>query len=85
MQEERKKYGEAFRGIADIFCGSTSGKGASSRDRNEVCCMEEVAKAVGEKKEVWKRIEKIKDRGGSRMRGCYTCMAEEESSTESCG
>jgi len=61
-------------GIADVLCGRASGKGASSRYRNEVWCMEVVAKAVGEKKEVWKRIEKIKDRGGSRMQGCYTCM-----------
>ena len=50
-------------GIADVLCGRASGKGASSRYRNEVWCMEVVAKAVGEKKEVWKRIEKMKDRG----------------------
>ena len=34
-----------------------------SRDRNQEWWTEEVAKAVGEKKEVQKRMEKIKDRG----------------------
>ena len=43
------KYGEAFRGIAGVLCGRTSGKGASSSDRNLVWWTEEVAKAVGEK------------------------------------
>ena len=60
--EEWKKYGEAFRGIIAVLCGRTSGKGASSRDRNQVWWTEEVAEAVGEK-EVWKRIEKNKDGG----------------------
>ena len=52
LQEEWKKYGEAFRGIAEVLCGRTSGKGASSRDRNQVWWTEEVAKAFGEKKEI---------------------------------
>ena len=52
LEEECKKYGEAFRGIAEVLCGRTSGKGASSRDRNQVRWTEEVVKAVGEKKEV---------------------------------
>ena len=63
LAKEWKKYREAFRGIAEVLCGRTSGKGASSRNRILVWCMEEVAKAVGEK-EVWKRIEKIKYREG---------------------
>ena len=65
LEEDWKKYGEAFRRIAEVLCGRTSGKGASSKERNQVWWMVEVAKAVCEKEEVWKRIEKIKDRGGS--------------------
>ena len=34
LEEEWKKYGEAFRGIEGVLCGSTSGKSASLRDRN---------------------------------------------------
>ena len=74
LEEEWNKYGEAFRGIAEFLCTRTSGKGVSSRDRNQVWWTEEVVKAVCEKKEVWKRIENIKDRGGSRMQGCCICM-----------
>ena len=36
LEEEWKKYGEAIRGIAEVLCGRTSGKGALSRDRNQV-------------------------------------------------
>ena len=38
-----------FWGIAEVFCGRTSGKGASSRDRNQMWWTEEVSKAVCEK------------------------------------
>jgi len=62
-QKVWKKYGEAFRGIEDVLYGRTSGEGASLRDRNRAWWTEEVAKAVGEWKEVWNRMEKIKDRG----------------------
>ena len=55
LEEEWKKYGEAFWGIAEVLCGRTSGKCALSRDRNQVWWMEEVAKAVGENKEAWNR------------------------------
>ena len=47
MKEEWKKYGEVFRGIAEVLCGRTSGKVGSSRDTNQVWWMEEVVKAVG--------------------------------------
>ena len=50
------KYREAFKGIAEVLCERTSIKGASSRDRKQVWWTDEVAKVVGEKKEVWKRI-----------------------------
>ena len=52
-----------FRGIAEVLCGRTSGQGESPRDRNQVWWTKEGAKAVGENKEVWKRIGKINDRG----------------------
>ena len=51
-----------FRGIAGVLCGRVSKKGALLMDRNQVWWTEEVAKAVGEKEEVWKRTEMIKDR-----------------------
>ena len=78
--EEWKKCGEAFRGIAEVLCGRTSGKGASSRDRNQVWWMEEVAKAVGENNR--------EDQGLGEATGCGVAAplwAEEESSKESCG
>ena len=50
LEEEWKKYEEVFMGIAEVLCGRTSGKGASSRDRNQVWWLEEVVKAIGEKR-----------------------------------
>ena len=63
LAKKQKKYGEVLWGTAEGLCGKTSGKGASSRDRNQVWWTEEVVKAVGENKEVWKRTGEIKDRG----------------------
>ena len=45
------------------MCGRTSGKGGTPRSRNQGWWTEEVAKAVGEKREAWKMIECMKDRG----------------------
>ena len=59
--EEWKNYGEEFREIAVVLFGRTSGKRASSRERDR--WMEKVVKAVGEKNLVWKRIEKNKGQG----------------------
>ena len=39
------------------------GKGGVPRSRNQGWCMEEVAKAVGEKREARKMIDSIRDRG----------------------
>jgi len=58
-----KEYREAFRGLAEVFCGRTSEKDMLPRDINQILWTEEIAKAVGEMKEVLKRIERIKDRG----------------------
>ena len=50
-------------GMAEELCGRTSGKGGTPRIRNQGWWTEEVAKAVEEKREAWKMIECIKDRG----------------------
>ena len=50
-------------GVAEELCGRTSGKGGTPRSRNQGWWTVEVAKAVGEKREAWKIIECIKDRG----------------------
>ena len=52
-----------IRGVTEELCGRTSGKGGTPRSRNQGRWTEEVAKAVGEKREAWKMIECIKDRG----------------------
>ena len=63
LEEEWKKYKEAFVGAAEELCGRTSGKGGMSRSSNQGWWTSEVAEAVCEKKEAWKEIEKIKERG----------------------
>ena len=63
MEGERRKYKDAFVGVAEELCGRTSGKGGTPRSRNQGWWTEEVAKAVGEKREAWKMIECMKDRG----------------------
>ena len=50
-------------GVAEELCGRTSGKGGTPIIRNQGWWTEEVAKAVEEKREAWKMIECIKDRG----------------------
>ena len=62
---EWRQYKDAFVGVAEELCGRTSGGGGGGtpRSRNQGWCMEEVAKAVGEKREAWKMIECIRDRG----------------------
>ena len=37
LEEEWKQYREAFRGIGEVLCGRMSGKGALSKDGNQVC------------------------------------------------
>ena len=49
--------------MAEELCGRTSGKGGTQRSRNQGWWTEEVAKAVGEKREAWNMIECINDRG----------------------
>ena len=44
-------------GVAEELCGRTSGKGGTPRSINQGWWTEEVAKAVGEKREAWKMIE----------------------------
>ena len=63
MEGAWRQYKDAFVGVAEELCGRTSGKGGTSRIRNQAWWTEEVAKAVGEKREAWKMIEGIRDRG----------------------
>ena len=63
LEEEWKKYKEAFVGAAEELCGRTSGKAGISRSSNQGWWTSEVAEAVCEKKEAWKEIEKTKERG----------------------
>ena len=61
VEEEWKNYKDSFVGVAEEMCGRTSGKGG--RSKNQEWWTDEVARAVDEKREVWKKIEMIRDRG----------------------
>ncbi|MEE9445618.1 MAG: hypothetical protein V3V19_08125 [Cocleimonas sp.] len=63
LEGKWRQYKDAFVGVAEELCGRTSGKGGTPRSRNQGWWTEEVAKAVGEKREAWKMIECIRDRG----------------------
>ena len=56
------KRQESQKSVETFKCVEMPGKGASSRDRNQVWETEKGVKEVGEKKEVWKKREKTKDR-----------------------
>ena len=62
LEEEWKKYKEAFVGAAEELCGRTSGKGGMSMSSNQGWWTSEVAEAICEKKEAWKEIEKTNER-----------------------
>ena len=51
--------------MAEEPCGRTSGNGSTPRCRNQGWCL----KAVGEKREAWKMIEGIRDRGEEPLTG----------------
>ena len=54
---EWRQHKHAFIGyVAEELCGRGSGKGGTSRSRNQEWWMEEVVNAVGEKREAWKKI-----------------------------
>ena len=63
LDGEWRQHKDAFVGVAEELCGRTSGKGGTPRSRNQGWWTEEVAKAVGEKREAWKMIEGIRDIG----------------------
>ena len=63
VEGEWRTYKDAFIGVAEELCGRTSGKGGTPRSRNQGWWTEDVTKAVGEKREAWKMIECMKDRG----------------------
>ena len=63
VEGEWGQYKDAFVGVAEELCGRTSGKRGTLRSRKQGWGTEEVAKAVGEKREAWKLIDCIRDRG----------------------
>ena len=74
VEGERRQYKDAFIGVAEELCGRTSGKGGTPRSRNQGWGTEEVAKAVAEKRETWKMIEGIRDRGAQPSTSLSTYM-----------
>ena len=56
VEGEWSQYKDAFVGVAEELCGRTSGEGGSPRSRNQGWWKEEVAKAVGEKREARRMI-----------------------------
>ena len=69
VEGEWRKYKDAFDRVAEELCGRTSGKGGTSGSRNQGWWTEEVTKAVGDKREAWKMIECVRDRGEQRPTG----------------
>ena len=63
VEGEWRKYKDAFDRVAEELCGRTSVKGGTSGSRNQGWWTEEVTKAVGDKREAWKMIEGVRDRG----------------------
>ena len=61
VEEEWKKYKDSFVGVAEEICGRTYGK--VGRSDNQEWWTDEVARAVDEKREAWKKLETIRDRG----------------------
>ena len=68
MEEEWKAFRNAFVGVAEDrgqrteeLCGRTSG--SSSGRKKQTWWTEEVAKAIGEKRAIWKIIGGIKENG----------------------
>ena len=61
VEGEWRQYNDAFVVVAEELCGRTSGKGGTPRSRNQGWWREEVAKAVGEKREAWKAIYKASE------------------------
>ena len=63
VEGDWRKYKDAFDRVAEELCGRTSGKGGTSVSGNQGLWTEEVTKAVGDKREAWKRIECVRDIG----------------------
>ena len=62
VDEEWKKYKDAFVGNAEELCVRSTGMGGKAR-KNQEWCTTEVASAIHEKKEAWKVIENMKVNG----------------------
>ena len=64
VEEEWKAFKGAFVDVAEELCGRTSGKEIIIiKKENQTWWTEEVVKAVGEKGEIWKMTEGIKENG----------------------
>ena len=72
-------------GVAEELCGRSSGNGGTPRSRHQVWWTEEVAKEVQEKREEWKMIEGIRDRGEQPPTGLRHLWPEEEEGSQEGG
>ena len=54
VEVDWRQYNDAFIGVAKELCGRTSVKGGTPRSRNQGWWTEEVAKAVGKKRDTCK-------------------------------
>ena len=61
LEDEWKKFKNAFVGTAEDLCGRSSGKGGQRK--NQEWWTDEVALAVKEKRDLWKRIESLRLEG----------------------
>ena len=60
---ECRQYKDAFVGVAEKLCGCRGKEVHVLRSRDQGWWTEELAKGVGEKREAWKMIEGIRDKG----------------------
>ena len=65
VDEEWGLFKIAFVGGAEHLCGRTTGKRGGSWGKNQMWWTEEVKRAVEEKREVWKKLEEVRDRGSN--------------------
>ena len=82
VEEEWKKYKDAFVGNAEGLCGRSAGMGGKAR-QNQEWRTTVAASAIRENKEILKVIEKIKVNGNQEMLHLY--RQKGKGSQESCG
>ena len=84
VDEEWKKYKDAFVGNAEELCGRSTCMGGKAR-KNQELWTTEVESAIREKKEAWKVIEKIKVNGNQPDEGMLHVYGQKKNNQESCG